>query len=95
MFLRRIREPSRRARTGKPGEAGRIGVWFYRALTPNDARERINCKDDEAVQLGKREIYVRYGENMGRSNLKIPAAKAGTPRNINAVASLADMTAEL
>jgi uncharacterized protein (DUF1697 family) len=62
---------------------------------PNDALERITGKDDEEVQLGKREIYVRYGANMGRSKLRIPAAKAGTARNINTVAKLADMAAEL
>ena len=32
---------------------------------------------------------------MGRSKLKIPAAKAGTARNINTVSKLADMAAEL
>ena len=62
---------------------------------PSDALERITGKDGEKVQLGKREIYVLYGENMGRSKLKIPAAKAGTARNINTVSKLADMAAEL
>jgi uncharacterized protein (DUF1697 family) len=60
-----------------------------------DALERITGREDEDVRLGKREIYVRYGENMGRSKLKIPAAKAGTARNVNTVSKLAGMAAEL
>jgi hypothetical protein len=32
---------------------------------------------------------------MGRSRLKIPAAKAGTARNINTITKLAEMAAEL
>jgi uncharacterized protein (DUF1697 family) len=62
---------------------------------PSDALERITGRDDEEVRLGLREIYVRYGENMGRSKLKIPAAKAGTARNINTVSKLAEMSAGL
>jgi uncharacterized protein (DUF1697 family) len=68
---------------------------FLDESPPSDALERITGRDDEEVQLGKREIYVRYGANMGSSKLKIPAAKAGTARNINTVARLADMAAEL
>ena len=48
---------------------------------------------DEAVQLGLREIYVRYGGGMAASKLRIPAAKAGTARNINTVSRLAGMAA--
>lgn len=46
---------------------------------------------DERVALGVREIYVAYGENMGRSKLAIPAAAAGTARNINTVTKLTAM----
>ena len=68
---------------------------FLDESPPSDSLERITGRDDEEVRLGKREIYVRYGENMGRSKLKIPAAKAGTARNINTVSKLVDMAAEL
>jgi uncharacterized protein (DUF1697 family) len=68
---------------------------FLDESPPSDALERITGRDDEEVQLGKREIYVRYGEDMGRSKLKIPVAKAGTARNINTVSKLVDMAAEL
>jgi len=60
-----------------------------------DALERITGKDGEEVRLGKREIYVHYGDGMAHSRLKIPAAKAGTARNINTVSRLAAMAAEL
>jgi uncharacterized protein (DUF1697 family) len=48
---------------------------------------------DEAIQLGHREIYVRYGAGMAASRLRIPAAKSGTARNMNTVAKLAAMAA--
>jgi uncharacterized protein (DUF1697 family) len=62
---------------------------------PADTLERISGVDGEEVRLGRREIYVSYGQNMGRSRLKIPDASAGTARNINTVARLAGMAAEL
>ena len=46
----------------------------------------------EEIRLGKREIYVHYPDGMGRSKLKIPAAKSGTARNMNTVAKLAEMS---
>jgi uncharacterized protein (DUF1697 family) len=49
---------------------------------------------DEAIRLGVREIYIRYGSGMGNSKLKIPAAKSGTARNMNTVAKLVEMAAE-
>ncbi len=49
--------------------------------------------EDEALRLGAREIYVHYGSGMGASKLRIPAAKHGTARNMNTVATLARMAA--
>jgi uncharacterized protein (DUF1697 family) len=46
---------------------------------------------EEEVRLGRREIYIRYGEGMGRSRLRIEAAAAGTARNMNTVTKLARM----
>jgi uncharacterized protein (DUF1697 family) len=50
---------------------------------------------DEEIRLGAREIYVYYGSGMGKSKLKIPAAKSGTARNMNTVAKLAEMASRL
>ena len=47
--------------------------------------------DFALIALGLREIYVHYGDGMADSTLRIPAAKAGTARNMNTVAKLAEM----
>jgi uncharacterized protein (DUF1697 family) len=56
---------------------------------PKDTLSTVRGADGEEVQLGKREIYVHYGSGMARSKLRIPAAAAGTARNMNTVAKLA------
>jgi uncharacterized protein (DUF1697 family) len=60
-----------------------------------DALATVRGRKDEELKLGKREIYVHYGEGMAKSKLVIPAAKSGTARNMNTVAILAKMAAEL
>ena len=45
--------------------------------------------------MGRREIYIHYGEGMAKSKLVIPAAKTGTARNMNTVAVLARMAGEV
>jgi uncharacterized protein (DUF1697 family) len=55
---------------------------------PADTLSRVIAPDGEEVRIGVREIYVHYGEGMARSKLKIPAAGAGTARNINTVTRL-------
>jgi len=60
---------------------------------PADALEAVVGRNDERIELGRREIYVHYGEGMATSKLKIPAAKAGTARNMNTVAKLAALAA--
>ena len=59
------------------------------------ALKDVRGQKDEKIKLGLREIYIHYGEGMGSSKLVIPAAKAGTARNMNTVATLAKMAAEL
>jgi uncharacterized protein (DUF1697 family) len=60
-----------------------------------DALKDVRGQKDEKMRLGRREIYIHYGEGMGTSKLVIPAAKAGTARNMNTVATLAKMATEL
>jgi uncharacterized protein (DUF1697 family) len=67
---------------------------FLDAPPPRDAIERATGVKDEEMRLGAREIYVYYASGMGRSKLRIPAAKSGTARNMNTVAKLAEMAAE-
>jgi len=62
---------------------------------PKDTLSAVRGQKDEEIKLGRREIYVHYGDGMGHSKLVIPAAKTGTARNLNTVATLAKMAAEL
>jgi uncharacterized protein (DUF1697 family) len=61
---------------------------------PADALAHVSGQKDEQIRLGKREIYVHYGNGMGRSKLRIPAAKTGTARNMNTVAKLTEIAAK-
>jgi uncharacterized protein (DUF1697 family) len=54
----------------------------------------VRGRKDEQIKLGRREIYIHYGEGMAKSKLVIAAAKAGTAPNMNTVAKLAEMAAE-
>ena len=68
---------------------------FLDEAPPKDTLAHVRGQKDEKIKLGKREIYVHYGEGMGKSKLVIPAAKSGTARNMNTVAVLAKMAAEI
>jgi uncharacterized protein (DUF1697 family) len=67
---------------------------FLDKAPPADTLASVRGQKDEKIRLGKREIYIHYGEGMGQSKLVIPTAKAGTARNMNTVAVLAKMAAE-
>ena len=80
------------ARNPFPNAPGnRTVAIFLDSPPPANVAETVSGRVDEEVRAGKREIYVLYDENMGRSKLKIPAAKNGTARNMNTVAKLAAM----
>jgi uncharacterized protein (DUF1697 family) len=68
---------------------------FLDHAPPADTLARVRGQKDEQIKLGRREIYVHYGEGMAKSKLVIPAARLGTARNMNTVATLAKMAAEL
>jgi uncharacterized protein (DUF1697 family) len=68
---------------------------FLDKAPPADALSGIRGQKNEELRLGRREIYVHYGEGMGTSKLVIPATKTGTARNMNTIATLAKMAAEL
>ena len=75
--------------------ANRTMAIFLDASPPADTLAAIRGRKDEQIKLGRREIYIHYGEGMAKSKLVVPAAKAGTARNMNTVAALAKMAAEL
>jgi uncharacterized protein (DUF1697 family) len=70
-------------------------VFFLEERPPSDALDKVVGVNDEELRLGKREIYVCCPSGMGRSKLRIPAAKSGTARNMNTVAALVDMASKL
>jgi uncharacterized protein (DUF1697 family) len=67
---------------------------FLDERPPKDTIDNAVGLKDEEIRLGKREIYVHYGDGMGQSKLRIPAAKAGTGRNMNTVVALAEMASK-
>lgn len=68
---------------------------FLDAAPPAGALEEVKGLAGEEMALGKREIYVHYGQGMADSRLRIPAASAGTARNINTICKLAEMASAL
>lgn len=74
-------------------KSGKVSAFFLDEPPPADAVEAARNRAGEEIALGRREIYVHYPEGMGRSKLRLPAAEAGTARNMNTVAKLAEMAA--
>ena len=79
------------------GPANRVQAFFMNMPPPQDLLETVRNKAvDERVAAGVREVYVAYGERgIGKSRVKVPAAEAGTARNMNTVAKLAQLAKEL
>ncbi|MCF7221230.1 DUF1697 domain-containing protein [Marilutibacter chinensis] len=55
-----------------------------------DALDGVSGRKDEQLALGRREIYVHYGDGMAQSKLNVPASKTGTARNMNTIARLVE-----
>jgi len=77
-----------------PGHS--VQAFFLDGAPPANLLDTVRNLEDERVAAGTREVYVAYGEKgIGRSRLRIPAAEAGTARNMNTVAKLAELAREL
>lgn len=72
----------------KSAAPNRTVAVFLDTPPPADALTTMSGRQTEEVALGTREIYVHYGDGMAQSKLKIPAAKTGTARNMNTIATL-------
>jgi uncharacterized protein (DUF1697 family) len=70
-------------------------VTFLDQEPPKDALKHATGVRAEEMRLGLREIYIHYGDGIGTSKLRIPAAKDGTARNINTVAALVKLAGEI
>jgi len=65
---------------------------FLDARPAADVLSDVSGQQAEELAVGKREIYVHYGQGMAHSKLKIPGAIEGTARNMNTVAKLVEWT---
>lgn len=72
----------------------KVVAIFLDKAPSGDALAQAKNVAGERMALGRREIYVHYPEGQGRSKLRIPAAAAGTARNMNSVAKLAELAKE-
>jgi uncharacterized protein (DUF1697 family) len=73
-------------------DPARTYVFFLGGKPPRDALSSVRRQTDEEIRAGARELYVHYPSGMGQSKLVIPAATAGTARNMNTVAKLVEMS---
>jgi uncharacterized protein (DUF1697 family) len=66
----------------------RVLVSFLPGPVPADALATVRHQRDEEIALLAREVVVHYTSGMGSGKLRVPAAEAGTARNLNTVAAL-------
>jgi uncharacterized protein (DUF1697 family) len=78
----------------KAAPSNRTVALFLDAPPAADTLSRVSGRQDEEIALGTREIFVHYRSGMARSKLKIPAANAGTARNMNTIEKLAEWATE-
>ena len=73
----------------------RTVAFFLDQAPPPDALTAITLQRDEQLASGLRELYVHYPSGIGESRINIRAVKDSTARNINTIAKLAQMAADL
>ena len=73
----------------------RVLVSFFSEPPGDDALHGFVAPDGEEAVMRGREIFVHYPIGSGRSKIRLPALKAGTSRNINTVARLAELASGL
>ena len=65
-----------------------LAIFSLNKPPPASCLADITGQADEEVRLGRREVYVHYGDGMAKSKLRIPVAAEGTARNMNTIAKL-------
>jgi uncharacterized protein (DUF1697 family) len=96
VMIRTAEELAQAARANPFAEepGNRVVAIFLDRAPPADALTDAKNVNDERMALGKREIYVHYPSGQGPSKLRIPAAAAGTARNMNTIIKLAELAGE-
>lgn len=79
----------------KDAPANRVMALFVDGALPADPLEGVTGIKNEQVRLGKRELFILYPDGMANTRLRIPSEKSGTARNMNTVAKLTELAAEV
>lgn len=66
-------------------------VYFLDNAPAANVIETAKGRQSERIALGRREIFVDYGEAIRETKLKFAGDKTGTARNMNSVAKLFEM----
>ncbi len=74
-----------------PHAAGNRLVMLFTEAEPSLAG--LRHQQGEEIGLGRREIYIHYGDGMAQSKLSLAAMKDGTGRNLNTIVRLVEMAA--
>jgi len=77
----------------KKAAASRTVAIFLDGRPPDDALRQVTGQQREELRLGRQEVFVHYVDGVGRSKLKVAAARGGTARNMNTVAKLVEIAA--
>ena len=73
----------------------RVIVSFLDEPAPKDALKAMSAPGGEEAKLSGREVFIYYPDGQGVSKFKLPLLAKGTGRNINTIAKLAEMAAEI
>ena len=76
-------------------QPSRLLILFLDDPPAPNALDSVRHQTAERIALGKREIYIDFGDGIGTSKLVVPAMKDGTARNLNTVIKLAELAAAL
>lgn len=69
----------------------RVMVSLLNEALDAGAAHGVRNQKAEQIVWAAREVYVHYGDGMAQSRLRIPAAEAGTARNLNTLRALLEM----
>lgn len=97
LFVRSAAEMAAAAADNPFGDDKPSRVMAHFIAEPPDQAMIDAARDiaGERIAIGLRLLYVSYGEGLGKTKLKLPAVKTGTARNMNSVAKMAALLAEM